>query len=308
MEPLSDAVFQTARLLRNSGAPALFRLAPTPSGFLHPGNLFNFLLNWLTARLSGSRVLLRIDDLDSERILPAYMEALFRNLDDLGIDWDLGPDGPQDMAVWSQHRRMDLYREKIACLQTQGLVYACACSRKDFADGKPCHCRDAADPAHIDTLLRWKDMKLQGADWEDFFLGPHQEPFPPRMVLWRRDGLPAYQLASVCDDAHYGVTHVWRGADLLPSTAFQLQLVKNSCFAGMKELHFGHHPLLTDAGGDKISKSTGNQSEPLPLGQSDFRSALLNDFIAWTGVEIPVTPIDKLRDLLAFFVEKDSAV
>ena len=73
MEPLSDAVFQTARLLRNSGAPALFRLAPTPSGFLHRGNLFNFLLNWLTARLSGSRVLLRIDDLDSERIRPAYL-------------------------------------------------------------------------------------------------------------------------------------------------------------------------------------------------------------------------------------------
>lgn len=308
MEPLSDAVFQTARLLRNSGAPALFRLAPTPSGFLHRGNLFNFLLNWLTARLSGSRVLLRIDDLDSERIRPAYLEALFRNLYDLGFDWDLGPTGSHDMATWSQHQRMDLYRGKIACLQTQGLVYACACSRKDFADGKPCHCLDAADPAPKDTLLRWKDMELHASNWQDLFLGPHQEPFPPRMVLWRRDGLPAYQLASVCDDAHYGVTHVWRGADLLASTAFQLRLMETPCFAGMQPLRFGHHPLLTDTRGDKLSKSTGKQSAALPTHAADFRNALFRDFVDWSGAGIPASPIDKLRDLLAFFVEKDSAV
>ncbi len=308
MMRLSDAVFQTARELRDSGESALFRLAPTPSGFLHRGNLFNFLLNWLTARLSGSRLWLRIDNLDSGRIRPAYLESLFRNLEDLGLDWDLGPSGPRDMETWSQHRRIDLYQQKIACLQTQQLVYTCACSRKDLAKGKPCLCQAADNPALKDFLLRWKGTQQQASSWKDLFLGPHSEAFTPHMVLWRRDGLPAYQLASLADDAHFGVTHVWRGADLLPSTAFQLQLVKTSCFGGMKELHFGHHPLLTDARGEKISKSTGTQSEPLPLEESAFRLALFSDFIAWTGLEIPLAPIDKPGELHAFFVEKDSTV
>ena len=307
MPCLSDAVIKAAGTLRQHKTSALFRLAPTPSGYLHRGNLFNFLLNWLTARLSGSRIWLRIDDLDSGRIRPAYLEALFRNLEELGLDWDFGPSGPQDMAFWSQHRRMDVYRLQANCLLEQGYLYACSCSRKDLAEGKPCRCGDTNLSELHDTLLRWKANPASFSTWNDLALGLHTEAFSGGMVVWRRDGLPAYQLASVADDAHFGVTHVWRGADLLPSTAFQLQLMATPCFSGMKPLHVGHHPLLTDAAGEKISKSTGIQTAPLPTHAAAFRATLFSDFLEWTGQDNPLVPLQTPADLLSFFVEKDSA-
>lgn len=303
---MHEAILQTARAIRSSGQPALFRLAPTPSGFLHRGNLFNFLVNWLTARLSGSRILLRIDDLDQDRLRPEYLDALFSNLRDLQLDWDLGPASPQVMPAWSQQYRMELYREKISCLRAHDLVYSCACSRKDLDEGKTCSCRTKQNLPAGGTLLRWRENIPAEKNWSDLVLGTCREIIQPGMVLWRRDGLPAYQLASVTDDAHFGVTHVFRGEDLIPSTAFQIQLIESVCFAGMQPMQFGHHPLLTDHQGRKISKSTGKQSSALPCHESGFRQELFTAFLRWSGLVPSTIPIRHLPELLAYFVEKDS--
>lgn len=303
----SEAILQTAREIRLSGKQALFRLAPTPSGFLHTGNLYNFLLNWLGARLSQGSVLLRVDDLDQARIRPAYLHALFQNLHDLGLDWDLGPESPDQIATWSQHRRLDLYREKKACLQTTGCIYSCLCSRKDIAEGKPCTCRQRVLSEARVQLLRWCETATGSEAWNDLAIGPCASAYDTGMVLWRRDDAPAYQLACVTDDLHFGVTHVFRGLDLLPSTAFQLRLMNTPCFSGMQRIRFGHHPLIADSSGRKLSKSAGSQAHPLPCHDAAFRQQLFTAFAEWANGIPPAAQIRTLADLRMFFVEKDSA-
>jgi glutamyl-tRNA synthetase len=304
----SEAILQTAREIRHTGQQALFRLAPTPSGFLHTGNLYNFLVNWICARLSHSRVLLRVDDLDQARIRPAYLHALFQNLRDLGLDWDLGPESPDQMATWSQHRRLDLYREKKSCLQKADCMYPCLCSRKDMAEGKPCTCRQRELSEAGAQLLRWRKTATGSEAWNDLVIGPISSAYDTGMVLWRRDDAPAYQLASVTDDLHFGVTHVFRGVDLLPSTAFQLRLMKTPCFSNMQHIRFGHHPLIADSSGRKLSKSAGSQAHPLPCHDAAFRQELFTGFAAWASGIAPSAPIRTLTELQMFFVEKDSAL
>jgi glutamyl-tRNA synthetase len=253
-------------------------------------------------------VLLRVDDLDQLRIRPAYLHALFQNLRDLELDWNLGPENPEQLATWSQQRRMELYREKMACLQTAGCIYPCLCSRKDMADGKPCTCRQRGPSETGTQLLRWHEEATGLEAWNDLVIGPISSAYDTGMVVWRRDDAPAYQLASVTDDLHFGVTHVFRGVDLLPSTAFQLRLMETPCFSGIQRIRFGHHPLIADSSGRKLSKSAGSQAHPLPCHDAAFRQQLFTGFAEWASGISPSAPIRTLAELQMFFVEKDSAL
>jgi glutamyl-tRNA synthetase len=242
-----DFPAQFRAFAQTAGANARFRFAPTPSGYLHIGNALNFTLNWLAARLNGGKILLRIDDLDAERKRPEYVADIFENLEWLRLDWDEGPKSPQDFEEnWSQHLRLPLYFKQLDKLRATGRLFACRKSRRDlapFGSQYPAEFRqqgislDAPDAA-------WRVTSSLESGLEDF-------------VVRRRDGLPAYQVASLADDLHFGITHAVRGADLEPSTASQRFLAECLKEDKFLKINFLHHPLLTDERGMKLSKSEG---------------------------------------------------
>jgi glutamyl/glutaminyl-tRNA synthetase len=264
------------------------RLAPTPSGFLHTGNIYNFLLNWLWARASGGQVLLRIDDADAARKRPEYLEDIFRVLDWLGLDWDMGPTGPEDFEKhWTQAKRVDLYTNLLDELMGKQLVFACSCSRKQLgSDGPyPGHCLSKQLPLDTpDVAWRIRMGSETGVSFVDKAMGHVNINLTDTtgcFVVRKKDGMAAYQLASLADDRHFGVTHIVRGQDLLPSTAMQLYLDGLLDRPYLQHCGFWHHPLLTGHEGDKLSKSAGHQAHSL-MGSMD-KAVLLNGFAQWMG-------------------------
>lgn len=224
------------------------RLAPTPSGFLHIGNAVNFILNWLAARqCPGSRLLLRIDDLDADRKRPEFVQDIFDTLNWLELDWDEGPQHAQDFEDnWSQYRRMSMYEGLLAHLRAQEILFPCRKSRKDltpFGGAYPVEFRDQG--LSLDGPdVAWRIRTPQGFAMQD-------------LVVRRRDGIPAYQIANVSDDVHFGITHIIRGEDLRASTEAQIFLAETLHIPAFLQIRFLFHPLLLDEAGQKLSKSAG---------------------------------------------------
>lgn len=247
-----------------------FRIAPTPSGFLHAGNAFNFILTWLLAHEAGASLRLRIDDADAPRVRPQYLEDIFETLAWLGLDWDEGPRSAKDHAQhFSQSLRSARYSETIEALIATGYVFACNCSRKDIlavsSDGRyPGTCRAKELPLDTpNSSLRLYTPRESAVSFTDALLGPVKHyPFDETRdpVIRRRDGLPAYHLTSLTDDLDYGTTHVVRGQDLLSSTIAQLFISHTLGGIAFDTTMFYHHPLLRDASGAKLSKSAGSAS------------------------------------------------
>lgn len=246
------------------------RIAPTPSGFLHLGNAASFLLTAALARQSGARLLLRIDDMDRERVRPEYVQDVFDTLRFLEIDWEEGPRNAEEFeARWSQRHRLPLYEAALRQLAAGGHVFACTCSRAEVLQA-------GGDGGYPGTCLH-KGLSLDtpGAAWRLDTTAPRplvwrtpQGPqqaaeLPPSVrhfVVRKKDGAPAYQLSSLADDVHFGVDFIVRGADLLDSTLAQLyaaQVLGLSAFTGSS---FIHHGLLPDEQGNKLSKSAGATS------------------------------------------------
>lgn len=245
------------------------RIAPTPSGFLHLGNALSFWITEALATKHNARLLLRIDDMDRERVDPAFIDDIFETLDFLDIQWDEGPRNPMDFeANYSQVHRMDLYRRALQKLVDSGMVYACTCSRKqienEFGGRYPGTCRFKKIP--LDTRgAAWRLDTDRAADV--LVKNPDgiitQTPFPDVMnqfVVRKKDGFPAYQLTSVVDDLHFGIDLIVRGADLWPSTLAQLFLAKCLGESRFLDVAFYHHPLLLLPDGTKLSKSAGATS------------------------------------------------
>ncbi len=234
------------------------RLAPTPSGYLHIGNAVNFIITWVVVRQAGGVLKLRIDDADAGRCRLEYIEDIFRQLDWLGLDWDEGPQGPDEFGrLFSQRLRFGDYRAFLDALEEAGHSYLCDCSRKQIraqvANGiYPGLCRHknviTSEGAH--RLVVPENTQVAVAD-QDIALAEHMGDF----VLWCRDDSPSYQLASLADDLADKTTLIVRGADLLISSAAQLflaQLLQQESFA---QITFHHHELLTCPQGMKLSKS-----------------------------------------------------
>lgn len=246
------------------------RVAPTPSGYLHAGNAINFLITARLAQASRSRVLLRIDDLDAERVRPEYLDDIFRSLEWLGIAWDEGPSGPEDfLQNWSQQLRLERYHELAEALRTQGVLYACDCSRSKL--------RTAAFGGRYPGTCRSRGLDLDGADraWRLDLGEALPVPVPSCSgtsaevdlarsmgdpILRQRNGRPAYQLASLADDIDYATTFIVRGVDLLPSSACQLHCASLLGLKAFQQVCFVHHELLQDETGNKLSKSAGAAS------------------------------------------------
>lgn len=255
------------------------RLAPTPSGFLHKGNIFNFLLNWLWARANGGAVLLRIDDADTERKRKEYVEDIFFVLQQLGMDWDIGPSGPEDFEKnWSQVHREKYYFETLKHLTATGNVYTCCCSRTNFTgEENNCACREKSfSPDTINSASKIhagniKPVSING--------NPSAEIIIQDFVVRKKDGKPAYPVTSLTDDKLFGVTHIARGEDLLESTARQLLLDSLLPNPGFHQVVFKHHPLISDEAGIKLSKSAGTRSKSMLHFESPDN--ILREFARW---------------------------
>lgn len=257
------------------------RIAPTPSGFLHVGNVLSFSLTAALARKNGASILLRIDDLDRERVGKEFVEDIFDTLCFLEIPWDEGPaDATTFASGFSSFHRMERYEKALEQLKDSGAVFACTCSRAQLlraeADGVyPGTCRDkglSLDATDVNWRLRTAEervLRVKGAFGEviEAVLPPEMQDF----VVRKKDGFPAYQLASLVDDLYYGVDLIVRGEDLWPSTLAQLYLsyfldgaaLQDGAFmdgAGFRAATFYHHPLLMTAAGEKLSKSAGATS------------------------------------------------
>ena len=248
------------------------RFAPSPSGRIHLGNILCCLLAWLSARQKGGRVILRIEDLDTARCPRRYGEQMCRDIQWLGLDWDEGPVIGGPSGPYEQSRRTALYQAALERLEAQGLVYPCFCTRAELhaasaphrEDGQvvyPGTCRgltaeQAAERARrtgrAPALRLW--VPEEEITFIDGHMGEYGEWLPADcgdFLLRRSDGIFAYQLAVVVDDAAMGVTEVVRGADLLASTPRQLLLYR---LLRLEAPAFYHFPLLLGSDGQRLSK------------------------------------------------------
>ena len=245
------------------------RIAPSPTGYLHLGHARTFLIAAERAREFRGSLAFRNEDLDRERCRPEFVSAMFEDLRWLGISWDEGPDCGGAYAPYSQGDRREHYLSVWKQLRDAGLIYPCTCSRKDLAasisapndlDDEPIYpgkCRTRTtkqyeEPAGVNWRFRVPDGEevafadqhlgaqqyMAGRDFGDF-------------VIWRRDDVPAYQLAVVADDHAMKISEVVRGADLLKSTARQLLLYRAMEW---KTPQFYHCDLMRDENGARLAK------------------------------------------------------
>lgn len=236
------------------------RFAPSPTGLLHFGSLVAAVASYLDARHAGGEWLLRMEDLDRPREVPGSADAIVQALDTLGFDWT--------GSIVHQSERSDLYQAALDRLLSRDLAYPCSCSRTEIQqavaashpDGDelryPGWCRK--QPRHPDrpcaVRLRVPDRQIAFDDHIQGRIAVDVAAEVGDFVIRRRDGLFAYQLAVVVDDAAQGITHVVRGADLLHSTPRQILL--QQCL-GLPTPEYAHVPVATDSNGVKLSKSAG---------------------------------------------------
>ncbi|MDR1888060.1 MAG: tRNA glutamyl-Q(34) synthetase GluQRS [Zoogloeaceae bacterium] len=235
------------------------RFAPSPTGELHFGSLLAALASCLEARARGGEWRVRMEDVDTPRTVPGAAEAILACLEAHGFVWE-------GETLW-QSRRREAYREALATLQSRGLAYPCACSRREIAvatdiraiDGGlryPGTCRHGLPPGRIARAwrLRTEDADIAFIDRIQGRICQNLARDVGDFVLWRADGQFAYQLAVVVDDAFQGITHIVRGADLLDSTSRQIYLQR--CL-GYDVPEYLHVPVATNAADEKLSKQTG---------------------------------------------------
>lgn len=249
------------------------RFAPSPTGPLHAGSLVAALASWLDARAHGGSWIVRMEDVDTPRCLPGADAFILQQLATCGLTSD-------EPVVW-QSQRSDLYSNALDKLMLARRAYPCACSRKDIesallAQGMalqrhraavyPGTCRPDRGGLHGRAPRAWRfacDPQAPVVQWTDRRLGEQTQDVATEVgdfVLKRADGLWAYQLAVVVDDAEQGITHVVRGEDLADNTPRQILLQQA---LGLPQPRYLHTPLVRDAQGEKLSKQTG--AAPLDL-------------------------------------------
>lgn len=258
------------------------RFAPSPTGALHFGSLVAAVGSYLEARSRGGAWHLRIEDVDEPRCSVAAADDILRTLDAFGFEWD----GP---VVW-QSQRQSAYAAALDMLRESGQVFPCACTRREMADTSlgidgsvlyPGTCRAGLAPGR--PARAWRLRVAAGSIcFEDAVQGVVESDLVADVgdfVLRRADGLFAYQLAVVVDDAECGITHIVRGADLLHSTARQIFLQR--CL-GLPTPEYAHLPVAVNSAGEKLSKQTLAK----PLDRTHPTNALI-DALRFLGQPIP---------------------
>lgn len=256
------------------------RFAPSPTGRMHLGNVFTALMSWLSARASGGKWILRIEDLDPQRSRLDYARIIEDDLCWLGLDWDEGGlDGRGPNGPYLQSLRHDFYREALSRLMESGMTYPCTCRRADImasqaphqSDGRVIYrgtCRPDCLPAPYDYSAHDAGRKAavriaipeEDILFDDLVFGPQSVNLAREcgdFILRRADGAWAYQLAVVVDDAAMGVEEVVRGCDLLLSAAQQTFLFRQ---LGLEPPRYAHLPLICNRDGVRLSKRDQSMS------------------------------------------------
>ena len=290
------------------------RFAPSPTGPLHFGSLVAAVGSYLEAKTRGGEWLVRIEDLDTPREQPGAADTILRTLEACGMGWD--------GSIMYQSQRGGAYRMALAQLEAQGLIYACGCSRREIADSGldadgaliyPGTCRNGLAKGKTARAMRIR-VDDRVIEFEDAVQGNMRQNLAAEagdFVLLRADGLYAYQLALVVDDAEQGISDVVRGADLLASTPRQIFLQRR---LGLPTPRYLHLPAAVNAAGEKLSKQTRapavDARDPVPalaqvmdlLGQAppgQLRNAPLAEFWRWALAHWDATRIPRQRSLLA---------
>lgn len=244
------------------------RFAPSPTGPLHFGSLAAAVGSYLEAKQHHGIWLVRMEDLDTPRIMPGAADGILRTLERFGLHWD--------EEVIYQSQRTAAYDAALQHLQTIGMVYPCSCTRKEIADSAlhgidgqiyPGTCRNGLPAGREGRAwrVRTDNQAIEFIDALQGRISQHLEDEIGDFVVKRADGLFAYQLAVVVDDAFQGITHIVRGADLLASTPRQIHLQH---LLGHPVPHYMHLPIAVNKQGEKLSKQTlaapVNDSNPAP--------------------------------------------
>jgi glutamyl-Q tRNA(Asp) synthetase len=267
------------------------RFAPSPTGPLHYGSLLAAVASYLNIRSQNGAWLVRIDDLDPPREMAGAASDILRTLENFGLHWD------RDIVY--QSRRLRAYDEALTKLQKKELIYPCSCSRKDIVKrGESVyagHCRNGHNKTQKRNSIRIK-VPQQTISWFDMIQGPQSASLFQDygdFIVRRADGLHAYHLAVVMDDAYQGITESIRGADLLPSTSAQMYLQQ---VLDIKPPQYAHIPVAVNSSGEKLSKQSGaapvSMRDPArtlfkalqDLGQSppqDLEESSVGDILHW---------------------------
>lgn len=286
--------------------PVVGRFAPSPTGRMHAGNIFAALMAWLIAKSQGGTIVLRIEDLDAQRSKQAYIDAVQRDFEALGLIWDEGP--------YFQHGRDGAYRRAFEALDRKGLLYPCFCSRADLHAASAPHrgeklvypgtCRNLSERERLERAQR-KDPAVrikvpqETIVLDDLVQGEYSQMLDRDcgdFLVRRSDGAFAYQLAVVVDDAEQGISSVVRGVDLLCSTPQQMLLQD---LLGYPHPVYAHIPLLVGERDRRLSKRDRDASLDALLQRFGTPSGIIGHICWLVGlrdVDEPALPEELLAD------------
>jgi len=264
------------------------------------GNLRTALLAWLSARLQGGKFYLRIEDIDTPRVVKGSADQILRDLEWLGLDWD--------GEVVCQSQRLELYEDALSDLKKRDLIYSCYCSRKtiqqaieqivqekglahDAGRVYPQTCRNLSQAQRqSESMSKPESLRLKTQkgtlEFNDLICSKQLIDMPSEcgdFILKRADGLHAYQLAVTVDDIEQSITEVIRGADLLQETFKQIHLAQT---LNASPISYGHVPLMLDSQGKKMSKRDGSQSLAQIDAASKYPGKVVADFANSLGLDV----------------------
>ncbi|MCI8468965.1 MAG: tRNA glutamyl-Q(34) synthetase GluQRS [Eggerthellaceae bacterium] len=291
--------------------PVVGRFAPSPTGRMHAGNVFAALVAWLVAKSRGGQVVLRVEDLDRERSKPAFVDAVQRDFERLGLTWDRGP--------YFQHDRDEAYRAALEELERRGLVYPCYCTRADLHAASAPHrgekpvypgtCRSltADERAGREASGRHAALRLavpsETVAFRDLVQGDYAQDLARDcgdFLVRRSDGAFAYQLAVVVDDAAQGVTSVVRGVDLLCSTPQQIHLQR---LLGLPQPEYAHVPLVVAERDRRLSKRDRDAALDELLARFGTPEGVIGHIAGVTGLAPTCDPATPEQLLATFTVD-----
>ncbi|MBI3418565.1 MAG: glutamate--tRNA ligase [Proteobacteria bacterium] len=287
----------------------LVRIAPSPTGLLHVGNIRTALMNWLFARRTGGKFMLRLDDTDRERSQQSYADAIERDLKWMGLTWDL---------FARQSDRFSRYAEALEDLKKKGRAYPCFETQEELALKRrsqlgrglpPVYDRAALklSPDEITTKQKsglkphWRfRLSDEKVSWSDHVQGNKEFPAGSLSdpVLVREDGMPLYTFSSVVDDADFAVTHVIRGEDHVANTAVQVEIWKA---LGAPVPHFAHLPLVILASGEELSKRLGSMSVAGLRDEMGVEALALASLLARSGTSDAIEAAENMQELAERF-------
>ena len=286
------------------GSSQITRLAPSPTGALHLGNAFAFVINWSIARKSGWRIALRIEDLDTSRVKPGVIDRTIQTLEWLGLDWDSGPT--------TQANELERYQHAMETLAKAQAVYPCALSRSEIEQAASApHANDPDVQEIHDTRFNPKLRPTQlptsfddaGTNWrfrvhtgETGYIDTHMgvqsfdlDSILGDFVVWTKRHTPSYQLAVVVDDAQAKITQIIRGNDLLDSTARQLLLYR--ALGIQAEPTYTHLPLIRGEDGRRLAKRHGDTRIESYSQSGTAQERVIGLLAFWCGICPQRTPM-----------------